>query len=89
MGTESSSGCGQENVGVVIFQPYTPLSRSIHKSMDIMQGRRKVFLDGWAPVFSIIIPLEKKTLAAANINFDDAMYTVCKTTNGVLQVQEF
>ena len=28
-----------------------------------MQGRRKVFLDGWAPifrVFSIIIPLEKK-----------------------------
>ena len=60
---------------MVIFQLYTPLSRSIHKSMDIMQGRRKVF---WAPIFRvfsiiIIIPLKKKTLAA-NINFDDAMY---------------
>ena len=57
----------------------------------MLQGRRKMFLDGWAPifrVFNIIIPLEKNnTIAATNINFDDAMYTICTKTNGVFQVQ--
>ena len=72
---------------------YSTLSELIRLVISLEQGRRKMFLVGWAPifrVFSIIIPLEKlkkKALAAANINFDDAMYTVCRKTNGVLQVQ--